>query len=151
MIVRSIRFFIFNKVPELSGDDDKAEVDHEEGADDDEHDKVDPVPERMSVLYKNCFGWTTFTVNFLSYRTSIQKRQWSEKSNLHKVHDVCPSLEGDNEEDGNPGQADVVKWDGPVERVRRARRALRVVLVPVHAPLRHLIRLMKRYDLINKK
>ena len=45
MIARSIRLFIINKAPELSGDDNKAEVDHEEGANDDEHDKVDPVPE----------------------------------------------------------------------------------------------------------
>ena len=49
--ISQIRFFIIDIAPELSGDDNEAEVDHEEGANDDEHDKVDPVPERMSVLY----------------------------------------------------------------------------------------------------
>ena len=55
---------IINKAPELSGDDDKAEVDHEEGADDDEHDKVDPVPEGMCVLNFNCSGRNIFIFNF---------------------------------------------------------------------------------------
>ena len=73
---------IINKAPELSGDDDKAEVDHEEGADDDEHDKVDPVPERMSVLYKNCFGGNTFTVNF--GRHNVRMHPSSRTSNQNK-------------------------------------------------------------------
>ena len=46
---------IIDKAPELSGNDNKAEVNHEKGANDDEHDKVDPVPERMSVLCKIFF------------------------------------------------------------------------------------------------
>ena len=87
----------------------------------------------------------------ISQTSTLRKLCKVKKSNLYKVHDVCPSLEGDNEEDGDPGQADVVKGDGSVERVRRARRALCVVLVPVHTPLTHLIRLMRRYDLTNKK
>ena len=38
------------KTPELGGNDHKAEVNHEEGANDNKHDKVDPVPEGMSIL-----------------------------------------------------------------------------------------------------
>ena len=61
--------------------------------------------------------------------------QFCKKSNLHKVHDVCPSLKGDYEEDGDPGKANVVEGDGPVKWVGGAGRAFGVVLVPVHAPI----------------
>ena len=60
----TIRFFITDNAPELSGDDDQAEGDHEEGANDDEHDKVDPVPKRMGILCKNALDGIGFTVNF---------------------------------------------------------------------------------------
>ena len=60
-LLSSASLYIIDKAPELSGNDNEAEVDHEEGADDDEHDKVDPVPERMSVLCKNAIGSHTDT------------------------------------------------------------------------------------------
>ena len=52
---------------------------------------------------------------------------------LDEVHDVGPSLQGDHQEYGHPGQADVVEADGSVERVGGAGGAGGVVLVPVHA------------------
>ena len=52
---------------------------------------------------------------------------------LDEVHDVRPALQRDDQENGDPGQADVVKGDGAVEGVGGARGALGVVLVPVDA------------------
>ena len=47
---------------------------------------------------------------------------------LDKVHDICPPLQWDDQEDGHPGQADVVKWDGAVKRICWACGASGVVL-----------------------
>ena len=41
----------------------------------------------------------------------------SAGGDLHEVHDVCPPLQGDDEEDGHPGQPDVVEGDRAVKRV----------------------------------
>ena len=52
---------------------------------------------------------------------------------LHEVHHVRPALEADDQENGDPGEADVVERDGSVERVEFSWLALCVVLVPVDA------------------
>ena len=54
---------------------------------------------------------------------------------LNEVHDVCPTLQRDHQEYRNPGQADVVEADGPVEGVGGAGGAGGVVLVPVDTAL----------------
>ena len=63
---------------------------------------------------------------------------------LNEVHDVCPTLQRDHQEYRNPGQADVVEADGPVEGVGGAGGAGGVVLVPVHAALPPLPPLLHR-------
>ena len=49
-------------------------------------------------------------------------------SHLDKVHDICPSLQRDDKEDGHPGQANVIKRDGSVKRIGWARGASGVIL-----------------------
>ena len=78
-----------------------------------ETDKVYPVPERVWVLQIE--------------RLSSQTVLWLS-SHLDKVHDICPSLQGDNKEDGHPGQANVVKRDGSVKRISGAGGASGVIL-----------------------
>ena len=112
----------------MRGDDNEAKVDHKEGADDDQHHKVDPVPEGVSIL--------KFLVLKISevLLLNIVSAIWPcQTSNLYKVHDISPPLERDDEEDGDPGEANIVEGDRPIERVGRACCALGVVLVPVHA------------------
>ena len=53
---------------------------------------------------------------------------------LDEVHDVRPALQGDDQEDGHPGQADVVEADGPVKGVGGPDSAGGVVTVPVYTP-----------------
>ena len=53
---------------------------------------------------------------------------------LDEVHDVSPALQGDDQEDRHPGQADVVEADGPVKGVGGADSAGGVVTVPVNTP-----------------
>ena len=65
----------------------------------DQTNKVDPIPEGMSVLYK--------------------------------VHDVRPSLQRDDQEDGHPGKPNIVKGDGTMERICWSRGALCVILKEV--------------------
>ena len=60
----------------------------------------------------------------------VPERVWV----LNEVHDIGPALQGDDEEDGHPGQADVVETDGSVEWVGGADGAGVVVLVPVNTP-----------------
>lgn len=121
---------------ELCGNDDKAQVDHEEGTDlesydyallvtgisgylsdgtthNNEKDEVDPIPERVSIL--------------------------------DVVHDVRPALQRDHEEDGDPCEADVVERDGALEGVLVHHAALVVVDVPVDARLVvHFVELLQR-------
>ena len=47
---------------------------------------------------------------------------------LYKVHNVRPSLQRDDQEDGHPGKTDIVKGDGTMERICRSRGALCVIL-----------------------
>ena len=119
----------------MCGDDNEAKVDHKEGADDDQHHKVDPIPEGVSILKFQKISEVLLLNTFSAIRPC-------QTSNLYKVHDISPPLERDDEEDGDPGEANIVEGDRAIERVGRARRALGVVLVPVHTPLRHLIRVM---------
>ena len=53
-------------------------------------------------------------------------------SHLDKVHDIRPPLQGDDQEDGDPGQPDVVKWDGTMEGVGGTRGAHIIVLTKLH-------------------
>ena len=47
---------------------------------------------------------------------------------LYEVHDVSPALQGDDEEDRHPGEADVVKTDRAVEGIGGASRTVGVEL-----------------------
>ena len=112
----------------MCGDDNEAKVDHKEGADDDQHHKVDPVPEGVSIL-----KFLVLKISEVLLLNTLSAIRPCQTSNLYKVHDISPPLERDDEEDGDPGEANIVEGDRPIERVGRARCALGVVLVPVHA------------------
>ena len=112
----------------MCGDDNEAKVDHKEGADDDQHHKVDPVPEGVSIL-----KFLVLKISEVLLLNTLSAIGPCQTSNLYKVHDISPPLERDDEEDGDPGEANIVEGDRAIERVGRACCALGVVLVPVHA------------------
>ena len=112
----------------MCGDDNEAKVDHKEGADDDQHHKVDPVPEGVSIL-----KFLVLKISEVLLLNTLSAIGPCQTSNLYKVHDISPPLERDDEEDGDPGEANIVEGDRAIERVGRARCALGVVLVPVDA------------------
>lgn len=52
---------------------------------------------------------------------------------LDVVHNIRPPLKGNNEKNGRPGHADVIKGDGILKGILLPWPAVRVVLVPVDA------------------